>query len=48
MLLFGNTENPMLHAIYVLVMVIGAIFNDRILIWVAATIIYVAKLKKGN
>ena len=48
MLLFGDTENPLLHAVYVLVMVVGAIFNDRVIIWVAATIIYVAKLKKGN
>ena len=48
MLLFGDTENPLLHAVYVLVMVVGAIFNDRVLIWVMATIIYVVKLKKGN
>ena len=48
LLLFSNTENPMLHAIYVLVMLVGTIFNDRVIIWVAATIIYVGKLKKGN
>ena len=48
LLLFGDTENPLLHALYVLTMIVGAIFNDRILIWVAATVIYVIKLKKGN
>ena len=48
MLLFGESENPLLHASYVLTMVVGAIFNDRVLIWVAATVIYVIKLKKGN
>lgn len=39
-MLFGNTRFPMATAIYIVVMVGGTIFNDRILIWIAATVIY--------
>lgn len=48
LLLFGDTEQPLTHAIYVIVMVVGTIFHDRILIWIAATIIYVMKLKNNK
>ena len=39
-LLFGNTRFPMATAVYIVVMIGACIFNDRILIWIAATVVY--------
>lgn len=33
-------EKGMLTAIYIFVMVFGTIFNERILLWIVATLIY--------
>ena len=48
---FNNMASGKVHAdifggvlLYIITMVIGAIFNDRILIWVAATLIFICWL----
>ena len=46
-LLFGKTEHAMAHAIYIIVMIGGTIFHDRILIWIASTIIYLSYIKNN-
>ena len=39
-------HDPVWLILYIIVMVVGAIFTDRWLIWIAATVIYLNYLRK--
>ena len=44
----NTLENDEATVLYIIVMLVGTIFHDRILIWIAATIIYFAFITRHD